>query len=126
MIAMRLWGSIFAFCAVVLGAFASHALKDRLALESLESFQVGVRYMMYHALALLLFSLIHPEANSLQRWTLILFVVGIFLFSGSIFILATQTIHQLKVSFLGPITPLGGMCLIVGWALQIIHFFKNQ
>jgi uncharacterized membrane protein YgdD (TMEM256/DUF423 family) len=82
--------------------------------------------MMYHALALLLFSLIHPEANSLQRWTLILFVVGIFLFSGSIFILATQTIHQLKVSFLGPITPLGGLCLIVGWALQIIHFFNNQ
>ena len=125
MITMRLWGSIFALCGVILGAFASHALKEKLSFESLSSFQIGIRYMMYHALALLLFSVIHTEVSRVQNWTLILFVIGIFLFSGSIFLLSTQSIHQIKVSFLGPITPIGGLFLIAGWALQVFYFFKS-
>jgi len=125
MISLRLWGSFFALCAVVLGAFASHGLKDKIAAESLESFQVGVRYMMYHALALLLFSIIHETTHRMQQWTLLLFVLGIFLFSGSIFLLSTQSLHQWKVSFFGPITPIGGLFLIAGWVLQLVYFFRS-
>ena len=125
MMSLRLWGCFFALIAVVLGAFASHGLKEKIPIESLESFQVGVRYMMYHALALLLFSVLHESAPRMQLWTLLLFGIGVLLFSGSVFLLSTQSLHQLKVAFLGPITPLGGLCLIVGWVLQIIHFFKT-
>jgi len=125
MMSLRIWGCFFAMTAVVLGAFASHGLKGKISVESFESFQVGVRYMMYHGLALLLFSILHETAPRIQMWTLLLFGIGILLFSGSIFLLSTQSLHQLKVSFLGPITPFGGLCLIVGWAMQIVYYFKT-
>jgi uncharacterized membrane protein YgdD (TMEM256/DUF423 family) len=99
--------------AVALGAFAAHGLKSRLPADLFDVFEVGARYHMYHALALL------GVAWAITRWpgTAMtaagwLFVAGIVLFSGSLYTLAVT-----GVRVLGAITPLGGVCFIVGWAL---------
>lgn len=104
-------GSIAAFLGVGLGAFASHALKARLAPELLAAFETGVRYQMYHALALL------GVAWAQTRWpgALVatggwLFVAGIVLFSGSLYLLALTGARSL-----GAITPFGGLALLAGW-----------
>jgi uncharacterized membrane protein YgdD (TMEM256/DUF423 family) len=105
-------GAISAFVAVALGAFAAHGLKARLAPELLATFEVGVRYQMYHALALL------GVAWAATRWpgALVpaagwLFVAGTLLFSGSLYLLALG-----GVKWLGAITPLGGLAFLAGWA----------
>lgn len=101
--------------AIILGAFGAHGLKKFLSIEELNSFEVGVRYQMYHALFLLFVS----QTNFLtDRQKLVVFVLtlfGILLFSGSIYLLATSTITNIKAKFLGPITPLGGLLLISSW-----------
>jgi uncharacterized membrane protein YgdD (TMEM256/DUF423 family) len=104
-------GSLAAFMAVGLGAFASHALKARLAPELLASFETGARYQMYHALALL------GVAWAQTRWPGVLvltsgwlFVAGILLFSGSLYVLALSGLRSL-----GAITPFGGLAFLAGW-----------
>ncbi len=97
-------GGIFGALAVMLGAFGAHALKARLSPEHLQTFETAVRYQMYHALALF------AAAHVGSRWAGRLFVAGILLFSGSLYgLIATGW------RWLGPITPLGGSCLIAGW-----------
>ena len=104
-------GSLFAFFAVGLGAFAAHGLKARLAPDMLNIFEVGVRYHMYHALALL------AVAWAVGRWPGAwataagwLFVIGTVLFSGSLYLLAVTGVRAL-----GAITPFGGLAFILGW-----------
>lgn len=104
-------GSVSAFVAVALGAFAAHGLKARLTPELLAIFEVAVRYQMYHALALL------GAAWAYGRWpgTLVtaagwLFVAGTLLFSGSLYLLALT-----GTRWLGAITPLGGLAFLAGW-----------
>lgn len=104
-------GSVLALLAVALGAFGAHALKSRLASDLLATFEVGVRYQMYHALALL------AVAWACTRWpgpwlsaSGWLFAAGIVVFSGSLYVLALT-----GVRWLGAITPLGGILLIAGW-----------
>ncbi len=113
---MRLFfglGSLLAGLAVVLGAFGAHALRARLTPEDLATFEIGVRYHMYHALALL------AVAWALGRWENSVltvsgwaFVVGITVFSGSLYVLVLT-----GQRWLGAVTPIGGVALIVGWAL---------
>ena len=111
-------GAVFALTAVVLGAFGAHALKSVLESAQLETFEIGVRYQFYHALGLILLGLLQPHLPA-KRLTTIgwLFVAGIFLFSGSLYLLATQSALGVNLSWLGPITPIGGSLLIAGWAL---------
>jgi len=104
-------GSLSAFVGVVLGAFGAHALKSRLSTDMFNIFEVGVRYQMYHALALL------AVAWAASRWpgTLVnasgwLFLAGIVIFSGSLYILSTT-----GVRWLGAITPIGGLAFLAGW-----------
>ena len=97
---------------VVLGAFASHALKDRLSDRQSAIWETGTRYQMYHALALILIALLlsrfpHTTLLSVAGFA---FIAGIFIFSGSLYALCLSGIE-----WLGAITPLGGMALIVGW-----------
>jgi uncharacterized membrane protein YgdD (TMEM256/DUF423 family) len=106
-----LLGSASAFIAVGLGAFAAHGLKARLAPELLAAFEVGVRYQMYHALALL------GVAWACTRWpgTLVtvggwLFIAGTLVFSGSLYLLALT-----GERWLGALTPFGGLALLAGW-----------
>jgi uncharacterized membrane protein YgdD (TMEM256/DUF423 family) len=104
-------GCISAFLAVALGAFGAHALKNSLSPEMLATFEVGVRYQMYHALALL------AVAWTCTRWPGAtvnasgwLFAAGTVLFSGSLYVLALS-----GVRWLGAITPLGGIAFLAGW-----------
>jgi uncharacterized membrane protein YgdD (TMEM256/DUF423 family) len=101
--------------AIVLGAFGAHALKKVLSVEQLQSFEVGVRYQMYHALFLLfigVFAFLNEKERLLIFW---LTILGVLFFSGSIYLLATNGITNLKTKFLGPVTPLGGLLLISAW-----------
>ena len=104
--------SLNGFLAVALGAFAAHALQSRLTEQLLHTFQTGVQYHMYHALALLgvgMLSLHYPQA-SLVRLAGYAFTLGIVLFSGSLYVLALSGIR-----WLGAITPLGGVAFLAGW-----------
>lgn len=107
-----LLGSLFGFLAVALGAFAAHALKARLGADLLATFEVGVRYQMYHALALLAVGLVYKawpgRLLAASGW---LFVIGIVVFSGSLYVLSLSGIR-----WLGAITPLGGIAFLAGWA----------
>jgi len=104
-------GSLLGFSGVAFGAFGAHALKGRLDAEMLATFEVGVRYQMYHALALL------AVGWACTRWPgalLIasgwLFVAGTAVFSGSLYALSLS-----GVRWLGAITPIGGLALLAGW-----------
>lgn len=101
--------------AIILGAFGAHALKKVLSVEQLQSFEVGVRYQMYHALFLLfigVFAFLNEKERLLIFW---LTILGVLFFSGSIYLLATNGITNLKTKFLGPVTPIGGLLLISAW-----------
>ncbi|WGV26460.1 DUF423 domain-containing protein [Halotia branconii] len=105
--------AVFGGLSVAAGAFASHALRDKISERSLEVFETGARYQMYHALALLLVGILISRAESSQS-TLIasgwLFIIGIAIFSGSLYALSLTDIKTL-----GAITPLGGVAFLAGW-----------
>ncbi len=101
--------------AIVLGAFGAHGLKKFLSIEQLNSFEIGVRYQMYHALFLLFVAQTSYATDKQKMVVFLLTLFGILLFSGSIYLLATSTITNIKAKFLGPITPIGGLLLISSW-----------
>lgn len=114
-----IFGSCFALLSVIFGAFGAHLLKKLLPESALHSFEVGVRYMMYHGLALLLVAVLPVED---KRWVSILFIVGTLLFSLSIFFLSLQSVLKLNLKWLGPVTPIGGLFLVFGWIALLIQF----
>lgn len=109
-------GSSLAALGVVLGAFAAHVLDKQLSAEELSSFQTGVRYQIYHALALLILTVL-PLKNT--RISALLFVGGTVLFSGSIYLLTLDRLMGVSLNHFGWITPIGGIALIAGWLLLI-------
>jgi len=111
--------ALLGLVAVVLGALGSHALKARLAPEALESFEVGVRYQMLHALLLLAVEALPILIERYKRIIARLVVSGVLTFSGSIYLLSTRAISGLDLSFLGPVTPVGGLLLIAAWGVLI-------
>ena len=116
----RLLGSMLALCAVLFGAFGAHALRETLsAHDSIQTWETAVRYQMWHALALILLSMI-PEPQSIPKMTGPFFVIGSLLFSGSLYGLALD-----GPKWLGPITPLGGLCLMIGWVLLVYSSYKK-
>lgn len=114
-------GSLSGALAVVFGAFGAHALKSRIATESLSTFQTGVSYQMYHALALLLVGslMLHIRDSVALEWSARLFLAGTLLFSGSLYLLATTSQR-----WPGPITPLGGLCFMLAWALLAYGVYR--
>ncbi len=118
--------AFFGFVAIILGAFGAHALKKVLTAEQLVSFETGVRYQMYHALFLLLVSQLNVLTEKNKRSIGIFTTIGIFLFSGSIFLLATQDLSGINFKFLGPITPVGGLFLIASWFLMAFYTYKQK
>ncbi len=109
-----LFASIFGCLAIILGAFGAHALKKKLTTVQLQSFETGVKYQMYHAIVLLVLGL---QFNESYTNAILLFSLGICLFSFSIYGLVLSDAFGKKMKFLGPITPLGGLCLAGGWFL---------
>jgi uncharacterized membrane protein YgdD (TMEM256/DUF423 family) len=106
------FASISGFLSVCLGAFAAHGLKHQISLESLAIWQTGVQYQLYHALALLAVGVLYPtHASKTLKLSGLAFILGSFLFSGSLYALALGAPNAL-----GVITPLGGLSFLVGWA----------
>ena len=118
---LKIFGGFFALLSVILGAIAAHKLKEFLNEDSLKSFETGVKYMMYHGIAMIIISNSNIQSKNIL---LLIFSIGIVLFSFSIFLLSTQYITKINFSFLGPITPIGGLTLIIGWIIFIINSFK--
>jgi uncharacterized membrane protein YgdD (TMEM256/DUF423 family) len=120
-------GSAAAAIAVVLGAFGAHALKEKLSAEQLLVFETGVRYQFYHAFALIVVGMLSEKFNSsFLNYSGWLFVFGIIFFSGSLYLLSTKNLLGIESwKFLGPVTPLGGLCFIVGWTFIVISLFRK-
>ena len=120
------WGILFCGSAVVLGAFGAHLLEDLLSTDALRSFEVGVRYQFYHGLALLFLSLA-PLSKKLIARTSILFILGIILFSSSIYLLSLASMYGDTglPPILGPITPIGGLMLILGWINLLVGVVRS-
>tara|TARA_R110001583_G_scaffold82774_1_gene219273 strand:- start:3600 stop:3986 length:387 start_codon:yes stop_codon:yes gene_type:complete len=112
-----LFASFLGGLAVVFGAFGAHALKQLLNEEQLKSFETGVKYQMYHAIVLLLIGFNFSLETSSEKFMVYSFCAGIILFSFSIYALVISSAKNKKLRFLGPITPLGGLLLVCGWAL---------
>ena len=111
-------GALFGMLSVIFGAFGAHALKKTLSEEQLKNFETGVKYQMYHAIILVALGL---GFKNLPTAIYVCFTLGTILFSFSIYGLVLSSAKGKKMSFLGPITPIGGLLLIVGWALIIIN-----
>lgn len=111
--------------AVVLGALGSHALKEVLTPEQLESFTIGVRYQMTPVLLLMVVLLTSYFEEGIKETSFWLTVVGILLFSGSIYLLNLQQLLGVKLSFLGPVTPIGGLFLITNWGFLALKALKR-
>jgi len=115
-------GSLSAGLAVALGAFGAHVLKSRLAADMLANFETGVRYQMYHALALLAvaWAISRWAGSSLPAAAGWLFVAGTLLFSASLYLLALT-----GVRWLGAITPLGGVAFVAGWLCLLLAAWRG-
>lgn len=121
-------GAILAIFAVALGAFGAHGLKNSLSPEQLHTFEVGVRYHFYHTFGILLVALFLKQGSSkwltIAGWT---FLAGIFLFSGSLYLLSCRSLLGIESwTWLGPITPLGGLLFMVGWGSLFFAYAKRD
>ncbi|TWP24905.1 DUF423 domain-containing protein [Apibacter muscae] len=119
-----IFGTLYGLTSVILGAFGAHAFKKILSPDKLESFETGVKYQMYHALALLIIGLSLSFSTSLEKWGAWGLIIGTFLFSFSIYFLSFSDFWKMNLKFLGPITPLGGFFMILGWACLLLYFIK--
>ncbi len=115
-------GCINAMLVVLIGAFGAHGLKARLTVENMAVFQTGVQYHLYHAVGLILLGLIALQIpiTPYLRWSGWLMLVGIILFSGSLYTLSITNIR-----WLGMITPLGGTAFILAWLMLTIGIMKS-
>lgn len=119
-------GAIYGLVSVILGAFGAHALKKVLSVDKLASFETGVKYQMYSALFLLIVGYILKFETPAEKWISILMIAGTFLFSVTIYLLAFSDVASIPSKVIGPITPLGGLLMIISWAMLIIYFVKNK
>jgi uncharacterized membrane protein YgdD (TMEM256/DUF423 family) len=119
-------GAIFIVLAIILGAFGAHALKAILSEEKLLSFETGVRYQLIQGVSLLVLGLnsktIAFELKIVER----LLVIGTVLFSFSIYFLALSDIMGVSLKWLGPVTPIGGSLMIIGWIVFIYRLFLQK
>ena len=119
-------GAVYGLLSVILGAFGAHALKKVLSVEKLQSFETGVKYQMYSALFLLIVGYILKFESPSEKWISILMIAGTFLFSVSIYFLSFSEVWNTNLKFLGPITPIGGLLMIISWAMLIFYFAKTR
>ncbi len=121
-------GALFGALAVILGAFGAHKLKLSLTPEQLQTFETGVKYQIYHVFAICLAGLLWLKfPNGGFVTANYFFVVGILFFSGSLYLLACKELLQLGslTKIIGPITPIGGLCFIIGWVLLAMNIYRS-
>ena len=120
-------GIVLAALAVILGAFGAHGLKPLLTEKELVSYETAVRYQMYHAFAILFTAILFKEfLQKYLAWAGRLFIIGIVVFSGSLFLLTFfRLVHKEGFEWLGAITPIGGICFVAGWLCLLPAIKKN-
>ena len=118
--------SILGMLSIAFGAFGAHGLKDLISIESLQTFETGIRYQMYHAILLLFIGNTGLIEQKTKKILFYLILLGILLFSGSIYGLATNTLTGFDFKSIGFITPIGGLLLIISWGLLLISFLKMK
>ncbi len=113
--------AFFAVLSVILGAFAAHALADVLSLKQHKTFETAARYQMYHSLAMALCSILYlHKPSKIIVQAAISFGIGIILFSGSLYTLVFLNLYNVEgLKFIAALTPIGGVCFILGWLLII-------
>ncbi len=125
---MKKWvlllATFFGLIGIIAGAFGAHALKEIIDTEHLRAFETGVRYQLFHAIVLLILGF---QREIQIKWIAPLMIIGLILFSGSIYLLSCKAILDLtNTQFLGPITPLGGSILIISWVLLFLRIYKHK
>jgi len=123
------WGAALLFVAVGLGAFGAHGLKAHVSPEALGQWRTGVEYQFYHGLGILLLASLGDVLSAgALRTVRVLFLVGIVFFSGSLYLLSTRVPmgSEALTPFLGPITPLGGLCFLAGWAVLFATALRGK
>jgi uncharacterized membrane protein YgdD (TMEM256/DUF423 family) len=118
--------SLLGILAIVLGAFGAHALKKIVSLEQLSTFETGVKYQMYHALFLLFVGTTTFINDKVKNTILILSLVGIIFFSGSIYLLSTMSITGINFKAIGIFTPIGGVFLISSWGVLLYNSINKK
>jgi uncharacterized membrane protein YgdD (TMEM256/DUF423 family) len=112
--------------AIILGAFGAHALKKQLSIEQLGSFETGVKYQMYHALFLLFLGMNTFLNEKVKKAVFQLVIFGVFFFSGSIYLLTTKAITGVDFKFIGIVTPIGGVLLIIAWSVLFWNVWRAK
>lgn len=118
--------ALLGMLSVILGAFGAHALKNILEPEQLTTFEIGVKYQFYHVFFLLFLGSNNTLSDKNKKNIYTLVVVGIILFSGSIYLLATKKVTNIDISAIGFITPIGGLFLIAAWSLLFYKFLLRK
>ncbi len=118
--------TILGMLAIILGAFAAHGLKASISEASLQTFETGVKYQMYHALFLILIGNLTVISTKTKTIILYLVLFGLIFFSGSIYGLATNTLTSFNFKHIAFITPIGGLLLISAWGILLINFLKMK
>jgi uncharacterized membrane protein YgdD (TMEM256/DUF423 family) len=118
--------AFFGMTAIILGAFGAHALKKVLNVDQLATFETGVKFQMYHALFLLFIGLNAQMAEKIKKTILNLTILGVIFFSGSIYLLATDSLNTFNFKAIGFLTPIGGILLIGSWGILLWNFLKKK
>ena len=122
-------GALFAALAVILGAFGAHTLKEVMQMppDQLAIFDTGVRYQFYHSLALLITGIAYSAYPVKQlKWATIVFIIGIILFSGSLYGMTILKLSGVGLGPVGVITPIGGLFFILGWLFLLLGIIKKK
>ena len=115
--------SILGMLAIIFGAFGAHALKEKLGVDDLKTFETGVRYQIIHVIVLLLVNMYTDFSQKAKNTISLFFFIGIFFFSGSLYAITALQIDPKNIWF---VTPLGGLFFILGWVKLSISFFKAK
>lgn len=112
--------------AIILGAFGAHGLKELVSADRLQTFEVGVKYQFYQGLGLLLLGLNADKFRFSMKVVWNLLIIGTLMFSVSIYFLAIQEVLGMSFKFLGPVTPIGGLLMIIGWSLFLGNIIRQK
>jgi len=122
-----LTAALFGILAVILGAFGAHGLEGKISERHLDTWKTANEYQFYHTAALLFLSTFSRAKSQSIKVSYIMFTIGILLFSGSLYVLSTRSLLGIEdIAILGPVTPLGGLCFVVGWIALFIAALKHR
>lgn len=123
---IALTGLFLGVLSIILGAFGAHALKVVLTFDQLQTFETGVKYQMYHAIFILILANSTLLSDKAKKNITLVTILGVILFSGSIYLLATQNITGFNFKPIGFLTPIGGLFLIAAWIWFALLIIKNK